>query len=159
MCAACIHKRLLMGSQILDSHNCVINSTNWIVIFQYFQIASPQNRFIPSFSPLSVGPQSFLTNWITSQKYAASESSHVLLSCYQSPLRSLRLWHIFIFQLCLRPDVASFRSFLQDLRNYQYSLSMVGGLRIHMEMGHSYIDIPKGSFNEVARYYKVLNIS
>lgn len=36
---------------------------------------------------------------------------------------------------------------------------MVGGLRIHMEMGHSYIDIPKGSFNEVARYYKVLNIS
>lgn len=41
--------------------------------------------------------------------------------------------------------------FWQDLRNYQYSLSVVEGLRIHMEMGHSYIDIPKGSFNEVRR--------
>lgn len=37
----------------------------------------------------------------------------------------------------------------QDLRNYQYSLSVVEGLRIHMEMGHSYIDIPKSSFTEV----------
>lgn len=38
------------------------------------------------------------------------------------------------------------------MRNYQYSLSMVGGLRIHMEMGHSYIDIPKGSFSEVVEH-------
>uniref|UniRef100_A0A4W6DIZ7 Zinc finger FYVE domain-containing protein n=1 Tax=Lates calcarifer TaxID=8187 RepID=A0A4W6DIZ7_LATCA len=43
---------------------------------------------------------------------------------------------------------------LADLRNYQYSLSVVEGLRIHMEMGHSYIDIPKSSFNE-----KVVNSS
>uniref|UniRef100_A0A8C3A7U2 Zinc finger, FYVE domain containing 16 n=1 Tax=Cyclopterus lumpus TaxID=8103 RepID=A0A8C3A7U2_CYCLU len=43
---------------------------------------------------------------------------------------------------------------LADLRNYQYSLSVVEGLRIHMEMGHSYIDIPKRSFNE-----KVVNAS
>ncbi|XP_054612355.1 zinc finger FYVE domain-containing protein 16 isoform X2 [Dunckerocampus dactyliophorus] len=40
---------------------------------------------------------------------------------------------------------------LADLRNYQYSLSSVEGLRIHMEMGHSYIDIPKSSFNEMLR--------
>ncbi|XP_040915708.1 zinc finger FYVE domain-containing protein 16 [Toxotes jaculatrix] len=45
---------------------------------------------------------------------------------------------------------------LADLRNYQYSLSVVEGLRIHMEMGHSYIDIPKSSFNEMQ---KVVNTS
>lgn len=45
---------------------------------------------------------------------------------------------------------------LADLRNYQYSLSVVEGLRIHMEMGHSYIDIPKSSFSEVQ---KVINAS
>ncbi|KAM7392306.1 hypothetical protein PAMA_007426 [Pampus argenteus] len=45
---------------------------------------------------------------------------------------------------------------LADLRNYQYSLSVVEGLRIHMEMGHSYIDIPKSSFNELQ---KVINSS
>ncbi|XP_010772520.1 zinc finger FYVE domain-containing protein 16-like [Notothenia coriiceps] len=43
-----------------------------------------------------------------------------------------------------------------DLRNYQYSLSVVEGLRIHMEMGHSYIEIPKNSFNEMQ---KVVNAS
>ncbi|XP_019711964.1 zinc finger FYVE domain-containing protein 16 [Hippocampus comes] len=40
---------------------------------------------------------------------------------------------------------------LADLRNYQYSLASVEGLRIHMEMGHSYIDIPKSSFSEMQR--------
>ncbi|XP_061589995.1 zinc finger FYVE domain-containing protein 16 [Cololabis saira] len=45
---------------------------------------------------------------------------------------------------------------LADLRNYQYSLSVVKGLRIHMEMGHSYIDIPKSSFSEMQ---KVVNAS
>uniref|UniRef100_A0A7N8X5D9 Zinc finger, FYVE domain containing 16 n=1 Tax=Mastacembelus armatus TaxID=205130 RepID=A0A7N8X5D9_9TELE len=45
---------------------------------------------------------------------------------------------------------------LADLRNYQYSLPVVEGLRIHMEMGHSYIDIPKSSFNEMQ---KVVNAS
>ncbi|XP_068429791.1 zinc finger FYVE domain-containing protein 16 isoform X2 [Clinocottus analis] len=45
---------------------------------------------------------------------------------------------------------------LADLRNYQYSLSVVEGLRIHMEMGHSYIDIPKRSFHEMQ---KVVNAS
>ncbi|XP_028318709.1 zinc finger FYVE domain-containing protein 16 isoform X2 [Gouania willdenowi] len=45
---------------------------------------------------------------------------------------------------------------LADLRNYQYSLPVVEGLRIHMEMGHSYIDVPKSSFNEMQ---KVVNTS
>ncbi|KAM6902735.1 zinc finger FYVE domain-containing protein 16 [Xenentodon cancila] len=45
---------------------------------------------------------------------------------------------------------------LADLRNYQYSLSVVEGLRIHMEMGHSYIDIPRSSFSEMQ---KVVNAS
>ncbi|KAM4634972.1 zinc finger FYVE domain-containing protein 16 isoform 1-T2 [Polymixia lowei] len=45
---------------------------------------------------------------------------------------------------------------LADLRNYQYSLPVVEGLRIHMEMGHSYIDIPKTRFNEML---KVVNAS
>lgn len=37
----------------------------------------------------------------------------------------------------------------QDLRNYQYSVPVVDNLRIHMEVGNSYIDIPKSKFNEV----------
>ncbi|KAM9801239.1 zinc finger FYVE domain-containing protein 16 [Neosynchiropus ocellatus] len=45
---------------------------------------------------------------------------------------------------------------LADLRNYQYSLSSVEGLRIHMEVGHIYIDVPKSSFHEVQ---KVVNSS
>ncbi|XP_037340155.2 zinc finger FYVE domain-containing protein 16 isoform X1 [Pungitius pungitius] len=46
---------------------------------------------------------------------------------------------------------------LADLRNYQYSLSVVEGLRIHMEMGHSYIDIPKSSFNEMQKVVNAAN--
>lgn len=45
---------------------------------------------------------------------------------------------------------------LADLRNYQYSLPAVEGLRIHMEMGHSYIDIPKSRFSQML---KVVNAS
>ncbi|KAJ3605149.1 hypothetical protein NHX12_027199 [Muraenolepis orangiensis] len=45
---------------------------------------------------------------------------------------------------------------LADLRNFQYSIAIVEGLRIHMEMGHSYIDIPKSRFNEMQ---KVVNSS
>uniref|UniRef100_A0AAY4EB78 FYVE-type domain-containing protein n=1 Tax=Denticeps clupeoides TaxID=299321 RepID=A0AAY4EB78_9TELE len=44
----------------------------------------------------------------------------------------------------------------QDLRNFQYSLPVVDGLRIHMEMGHSYVDIPKSKFSEMM---KVVNAS
>lgn len=46
---------------------------------------------------------------------------------------------------------------LADLRNYQYSLAVVDGLRIHMEMGHSYIDIPKSSFNEMQKVVNSAN--
>ncbi|KAM9306457.1 LOW QUALITY PROTEIN: zinc finger FYVE domain-containing protein 16 [Pholidichthys leucotaenia] len=46
---------------------------------------------------------------------------------------------------------------LADLRNYQYSLSVVEGLRIHMEMGHSYIDIPKSSFSEMQKVVTASN--
>ncbi|KAM9455341.1 zinc finger FYVE domain-containing protein 16 isoform 1-T1 [Clarias gariepinus] len=45
---------------------------------------------------------------------------------------------------------------LADLRNYQYSLPVVDALRIHMEVGNSYIDIPKSKFNEML---KVVNSS
>ncbi|XP_051541056.1 zinc finger FYVE domain-containing protein 16 isoform X1 [Myxocyprinus asiaticus] len=45
---------------------------------------------------------------------------------------------------------------LTDLRNYQYSLPVVDSLRVHMEMGNSYIDIPKSRFNEML---KVVNSS
>uniref|UniRef100_A0A665V0H5 Zinc finger FYVE domain-containing protein 16-like n=1 Tax=Echeneis naucrates TaxID=173247 RepID=A0A665V0H5_ECHNA len=46
---------------------------------------------------------------------------------------------------------------LADLRNYQYSLTVVEGLRIHMEMGHSYIDIPKSSFSEMQKVVSASN--
>ncbi|XP_035246923.1 zinc finger FYVE domain-containing protein 16 isoform X2 [Anguilla anguilla] len=45
---------------------------------------------------------------------------------------------------------------LADLRNYQYSLPVVEGLRIHMEMGNSYIQIPRTRFQEML---KVVNSS
>lgn len=45
---------------------------------------------------------------------------------------------------------------LSDLRNYQYSLTVVEGLQILMEMGRSYINIPKSSFSEML---KVVNSS
>ncbi|XP_037121993.1 zinc finger FYVE domain-containing protein 16 isoform X3 [Syngnathus acus] len=40
---------------------------------------------------------------------------------------------------------------LADLRNYQYSLASVEGLRVHMEVGRSFIDIPKSSFGQMQR--------
>ncbi|KAG5261748.1 hypothetical protein AALO_G00287910 [Alosa alosa] len=45
---------------------------------------------------------------------------------------------------------------LADLRNYQYSLPLVEGLRVHMELGNSYIHIPKCKFHEML---KVVNSS
>nr|XP_055063420.1 zinc finger FYVE domain-containing protein 16 isoform X1 [Misgurnus anguillicaudatus] len=45
---------------------------------------------------------------------------------------------------------------LADLRNYQYSLPLVDSLRVHMETGNSFIDIPKSRFNEML---KVVNSS
>ncbi|KAJ8414868.1 hypothetical protein AAFF_G00023910 [Aldrovandia affinis] len=45
---------------------------------------------------------------------------------------------------------------LADLRNYQYSLPVVEGLQILMEMGNSYIHIPKDQFTQML---KVVNSS
>ncbi|XP_036972413.1 zinc finger FYVE domain-containing protein 16 isoform X1 [Acanthopagrus latus] len=72
-------------------------------------------------------------------------------SVYPTPLTSLRFR-----DSVYRETGHTIMNLLADLRNYQYSLSVVEGLRIHMEMGHSYIDIPKGSFNEMQ---KVVNAS
>uniref|UniRef100_A0A671TQM0 Zinc finger, FYVE domain containing 16 n=1 Tax=Sparus aurata TaxID=8175 RepID=A0A671TQM0_SPAAU len=72
-------------------------------------------------------------------------------SVYPTPLTSLRFR-----ESVYRETGHTIMNLLADLRNYQYSLSVVEGLRIHMEMGHSYIDIPKGSFNEMQ---KVVNAS
>ncbi|KAJ8380682.1 hypothetical protein SKAU_G00014600 [Synaphobranchus kaupii] len=40
---------------------------------------------------------------------------------------------------------------LADLRNFQYSLPMVEGLQVHMEMGNSYILIPKAKFTQMLK--------
>ncbi|KAG5841030.1 hypothetical protein ANANG_G00195270 [Anguilla anguilla] len=45
---------------------------------------------------------------------------------------------------------------LADLRNFQYSLPVVEGLQVHMEMGNSYILIPKARFTQMM---KVVNSS
>ncbi|KAM9841507.1 zinc finger FYVE domain-containing protein 16 [Aulostomus maculatus] len=72
-------------------------------------------------------------------------------SVYPTPLVSVRFR-----DSVYRETGHTIMNLLADLRNYQYSLSGVEGLRIHMEMGHSYIDIPKCSFNEMQ---KVVNAS
>nr|XP_046230397.1 zinc finger FYVE domain-containing protein 16 isoform X2 [Scatophagus argus] len=72
-------------------------------------------------------------------------------SVYPTPLTSVRFR-----DSVYRETGHTIMNLLADLRNYQYSLSVVDGLRIHMEMGHSYIDIPKGSFSEMQ---KVVNAS
>ncbi|XP_070844491.1 zinc finger FYVE domain-containing protein 16 [Chaetodon trifascialis] len=72
-------------------------------------------------------------------------------SVYPTPLTSVRFR-----DSVYRETGHTIMNLLADLRNYQYSLSVVEGLRIHMEMGHSYIDIPKRSFNEMQ---KVVNAS
>ncbi|XP_041666898.1 zinc finger FYVE domain-containing protein 16 [Cheilinus undulatus] len=72
-------------------------------------------------------------------------------SVYPTPLTSIRFR-----DSVYRETGHTIMNLLADLRNYQYSLSVVEGLRIHMEMGHSYIDIPKSSFTEMQ---KVVNAS
>uniref|UniRef100_A0A8C8HDG8 FYVE-type domain-containing protein n=1 Tax=Oncorhynchus tshawytscha TaxID=74940 RepID=A0A8C8HDG8_ONCTS len=72
-------------------------------------------------------------------------------SVYPSTLVSVRFR-----ETVFRETGHTIMNLLADLRNYQYSLPAVEGLRIHMEMGHSYIDIPKSSFTEML---KVVNAS
>ncbi|XP_048874754.1 zinc finger FYVE domain-containing protein 16 isoform X2 [Brienomyrus brachyistius] len=72
-------------------------------------------------------------------------------SVYPSPLVSVR------FRKAVFREVGhTIMNLLADLRNYQYSLPMVDGLKIHMEMGNSYIDIPKCKLSEML---KVVNTS
>ncbi|KAJ0057580.1 hypothetical protein NL108_009357, partial [Boleophthalmus pectinirostris] len=70
---------------------------------------------------------------------------------YPAPLSSVRFR-----DTVYRETGHTIMNLLSDLRNYQYSLPVVEGLRIHMEMGHSYIDIPKSSVSEML---KVVNSS
>ncbi|XP_072310370.1 zinc finger FYVE domain-containing protein 16 isoform X2 [Eucyclogobius newberryi] len=70
---------------------------------------------------------------------------------YPTPLPSVRFR-----DTVYRETGHTIMNLLSDLRNYQYSLPVVEGLRIHMEMGCSHIDIPKSSFNEML---KVVNSS
>ncbi|KAK7895469.1 hypothetical protein WMY93_020794 [Mugilogobius chulae] len=70
---------------------------------------------------------------------------------YPTPLISVRFR-----DAVYRETGHTIMNLLSDLRNYQYSLPVVEGLRIHMEMGRSYIDIPKSSFSEML---KVVNSS
>ncbi|XP_023694678.2 zinc finger FYVE domain-containing protein 16 isoform X1 [Paramormyrops kingsleyae] len=70
---------------------------------------------------------------------------------YPSPLVSVR------FRKAVFREVGhTIMNLLADLRNYQYSLPMVDGLKIRMEMGNSYIDIPKCRLSEML---KVVNTS
>ncbi|XP_049324445.1 zinc finger FYVE domain-containing protein 16 isoform X2 [Astyanax mexicanus] len=70
---------------------------------------------------------------------------------YPSPLVSVRFR-----ESIFRETGHTIMNLLADLRNYQYSVPVVDGLRIHMEVGNSYIDIPKSKFNEML---KVVNSS
>ncbi|KAI4882337.1 hypothetical protein NFI96_017508 [Prochilodus magdalenae] len=125
--------------------------------------------FSPSFQPLDgLGlPASFLLCGLLIQKlevpWAKVFPLRLLLSLglehkgevvgglYPCPLVSVRFR-----QSVFRETGHTIMNLLADLRNYQYSLPVVDGLRIHMEVGNSYIDIPKSKFNEML---KVVNSS
>ncbi|TSM28092.1 Zinc finger FYVE domain-containing protein 16 [Bagarius yarrelli] len=70
---------------------------------------------------------------------------------YPCPLVSVRFR-----ESVFRETGHTIMNLLADLRNYQYSLPVVDSLRIHMEVGNSYIDIPKSKSNEML---KVVNSS
>ncbi|XP_060764672.1 zinc finger FYVE domain-containing protein 16 isoform X1 [Neoarius graeffei] len=70
---------------------------------------------------------------------------------YPCPLVSVRFR-----ESVFRETGHTIMNLLADLRNYQYSVPVVDSLRIHMELGNSYIDIPKSKFNEML---KVVNSS
>uniref|UniRef100_A0A4W4H958 Zinc finger FYVE domain-containing protein n=1 Tax=Electrophorus electricus TaxID=8005 RepID=A0A4W4H958_ELEEL len=67
-------------------------------------------------------------------------------SVYPSPLISARFR-----ESVFRETGHTIMNLLADLRNYQYSVPVVEGLRIHMEVGNSYIDIPRSKFNEMTK--------
>lgn len=72
-------------------------------------------------------------------------------SVYPCPLVSVRFR-----ESVFKETGHTIMNLLADLRNYQYSLPVVDSLQVHMELGNSYIDIPKSRFNEML---KVVNSS
>ncbi|XP_066506878.1 zinc finger FYVE domain-containing protein 16 isoform X2 [Hoplias malabaricus] len=119
--------------------------------------------FSPSFQPLEgLGlPHSSFLHGVLIQKlevpWAKVFPLRLLLSLgaehkvYPCPLVSVRFR-----ESVFRETGHTIMNLLTDLRNYQYSVPVVDGLRIHMEVGNSYIDIPKSKFNEML---KVVNSS
>ncbi|XP_041706410.2 zinc finger FYVE domain-containing protein 16 isoform X2 [Coregonus clupeaformis] len=119
--------------------------------------------FSPTFQPLEglcLPPQPFLCGLLIQRlevPWAKVFPLRLLLrlgaehGVYPSTLVSVRFR-----ETVFRETGHTIMNLLADLRNYQYSLPAVEGLRIHMEMGHSYIDIPKSSFTEML---KVVNAS
>ncbi|KAK6316267.1 hypothetical protein J4Q44_G00137910 [Coregonus suidteri] len=119
--------------------------------------------YSPTFQPLEglcLPPQPFLCGLLIQRlevPWAKVFPLRLLLrlgaehSVYPSTLVSVRFR-----ETVFRETGHTIMNLLADLRNYQYSLPAVEGLRIHMEMGHSYIDIPKSSFTEML---KVVNAS
>ncbi|KAL0965204.1 hypothetical protein UPYG_G00278160 [Umbra pygmaea] len=119
--------------------------------------------FSPTFQPLQglcLPPQPFLCGLLIQRlevPWAKVFPLRLLLrlgaehSVYPSTLVSVRFR-----ESVFRETGHTIMNLLADLRNYQYSLPSVEGLRVHMEMGHSYIDIPRSSFTEML---KVVNAS
>uniref|UniRef100_A0AAR2LM19 FYVE-type domain-containing protein n=1 Tax=Pygocentrus nattereri TaxID=42514 RepID=A0AAR2LM19_PYGNA len=119
--------------------------------------------FSPSFQPLDglgLPASSFLCGVLIQKlevPWAKVFPLRLLLSLgaeykvYPSPLVSIRFR-----ESVFRETGHTIMNLLADLRNYQYSVPVVDGLRIHMEVGNSYIDIPKSRFNEML---KVMNSS
>ncbi|XP_034152851.1 zinc finger FYVE domain-containing protein 16 isoform X1 [Esox lucius] len=119
--------------------------------------------FSPTFQPLEglcLPPQPFLCGLLIQRlevPWAKVFPLRLLLrlgaehNVYPSTLVSVRFR-----ESVFRETGHTIMNLLADLRNYQYSLAAVEGLRIHMEMGQSYIDIPKSSFTEML---KVVNAS
>ncbi|XP_062869744.1 zinc finger FYVE domain-containing protein 16 isoform X2 [Trichomycterus rosablanca] len=119
--------------------------------------------FSPSFQPLDelALPHSSFLCGILIQKlevpWAKVFPLRLLLSIgreynvYPCPLVSVRF-----SESVFRETGHTIMNLLADLRNYQYTVPIVDGLRIHMEVGNSYIDIPRSKCNEIL---KVVNSS
>ncbi|XP_036382351.1 zinc finger FYVE domain-containing protein 16-like isoform X2 [Megalops cyprinoides] len=73
-------------------------------------------------------------------------------SAYPSPLLSVRSRRAVFGE-----TGHTIMNLLADLRNYQYSLPVVEGLHIHMEMGNSYIHIPKAKVTEMLKVVNSAN--
>uniref|UniRef100_A0A8C8HIP3 FYVE-type domain-containing protein n=1 Tax=Oncorhynchus tshawytscha TaxID=74940 RepID=A0A8C8HIP3_ONCTS len=100
----------------------------------------------------------FILECLSEERSLPKDLFTLYLSIYQDAQRVYpsTLVSVRFRETVFRETGHTIMNLLADLRNYQYSLPAVEGLRIHMEMGHSYIDIPKSSFTEML---KVVNAS